>query len=87
MTALGAEVVWTPGLSLMLGPTTYTFSIILGVFLAGLGIGSAAGSRIAEKKGNPVLLLISCQGATRGSAIAWAGVLCWPTGYLTGRAF
>jgi len=74
LTALGAEVVWTRLLSLMLGPTTYTFSIILGVFLAGLGIGSAAGSRIAEKKGNPRVLLISCQ-VMLGIAIAWAGIL------------
>lgn len=46
--ALGAEVVWTRLLSLMLGPTVYTFSIILGIFLAGLGLGSAAGSRLAK---------------------------------------
>ena len=39
--ALGAQVLWTRLLSLMLGPTVYTFSIILGVFLTGLGIGSA----------------------------------------------
>jgi spermidine synthase len=51
--ALGAEVVWTRILSLMLGPTVYTFSIILGVFLTGLGLGSAAGSRIAHLKNNP----------------------------------
>jgi spermidine synthase len=51
--ALGAEVVWTRILSLMLGPTTYTFSIILGVFLVGLGIGSWGGARLAELKGNP----------------------------------
>ena len=31
-------------LGLMLGATVYTFSIILGVFLIGLGIGSAAGA-------------------------------------------
>ncbi len=74
LTALGAEVVWTRLLSLMLGPTTYTFSIILGVFLAGLGIGSAAGSRIAEKKGNPRLLLISCQ-VLLAIAIALAGFM------------
>ena len=74
LTALGAEVVWTRLLSLMLGPTTYTFSIILGVFLAGLGIGSAAGSRIAQKRGNPRLLLISCQ-VMLAIAIAWAGIL------------
>ncbi len=52
LAALGAEVVWTRILALMLGPTVYTFSIILGVFLTGLGLGSAAGARLAEKKGN-----------------------------------
>jgi spermidine synthase len=51
--ALGAEVVWTRILSLMLGPTVYTFSIILGVFLVGLGLGSWGGSRVAQVKGNP----------------------------------
>ncbi len=74
LTALGAEVVWTRLLSLMLGPTTYTFSIILGVFLAGLGIGSAAGSRLAQEKGNPRLLLVSCQ-ILLAIATAWAGIL------------
>ena len=44
--ALGAEVVWTRILALMLGPTTYTFSIILGVFLVGLGLGSGGGFSI-----------------------------------------
>ncbi len=47
-TALGAEVIWTRLLGLLLGATVYTFSIILGVFLIGLGIGSAAGSAIAR---------------------------------------
>lgn len=42
--ALGAEVVWTRLLGLMLGATVYTFSIILAVFLVGIGIGSACGS-------------------------------------------
>ena len=48
LTALGAEVVWTRLLSLMFGATTYAFSIILGVFLAGLGIGSVVGSWLAR---------------------------------------
>ncbi|HVY92774.1 MAG TPA: fused MFS/spermidine synthase, partial [Bryobacteraceae bacterium] len=74
LTALGAEVVWTRLLSLMLGPTTYTFSIILGVFLAGLGIGSALGSRMAEKKGQPRMLLIGCQ-ILLALAMGWAGFL------------
>jgi spermidine synthase len=51
-TALGAEVVWTRLLGLMLGATVYTFSIILGVFLIGLGIGSAGGAAIARNLRN-----------------------------------
>lgn len=59
--ALGAEVVWTRILSLMLGPTVYTFSIILGVFLAALGIGSAIGSRLARDAARARLLFAVCQ--------------------------
>jgi spermidine synthase len=46
--ALGAEVVWTRLLGLLLGATVYTFSIILAVFLFGLGLGSTAGARISR---------------------------------------
>jgi spermidine synthase len=52
LTALGAEVVWTRLLSLLFGATTYAFSIILTVFLIGLGIGSAIGSMIAKNTAN-----------------------------------
>jgi spermidine synthase len=61
MCALGAEVVWTRLLSLMLGPTVYTFSIILGVFLGGLGIGSGGGSYLARRVKAPRLWLGGCQ--------------------------
>ena len=47
LTALGAEVVWTRLLSLLFGATTYAFSVILAVFLIGLGIGSVVGSAVA----------------------------------------
>ncbi len=60
-TALGSEVVWTRILSLMLGPTTYTFSLILGGFLAGLGIGSSAGAFFARMVQNPRAALGWCQ--------------------------
>jgi len=59
--ALGAEVIWTRDLSLMLGPTVYTFSIILGVFLTGLGIGSSGGSALARSHPNPRMLFALCQ--------------------------
>jgi spermidine synthase len=48
-TALGAEVVWTRLLGMLLLATVYVFSIILAVFLAGLAIGSAAGSAILRR--------------------------------------
>jgi len=61
LTALGAEVVWTRLLSLLLGGTVYTFSIILAVFLFGLGIGSSAGSLVSRTKISPRLALGLCQ--------------------------
>jgi spermidine synthase len=61
MTALGAEVIWTRLLSLLLGGTVYTFSLILAVFLTGLGIGSSVGSAIAGRIARPRLALGWCQ--------------------------
>ena len=61
LTALGAEVVWTRLLSLLLGATVYTFSIILAVFLLGLWAGSAAGSSLARRLAHPALGLAACQ--------------------------
>ena len=48
MTALAAEVIWTRLLSLLFGATVYTFSLILAVFLLGLGIGSSA--RLGDRR-------------------------------------
>ena len=49
MSALGAEVVWTRLLSLLLGGTVYTFSLILAVFLIGLGMGSSVAAFLARR--------------------------------------
>ena len=69
--ALGAEVVWTRLLSLMLGATVYTFSIILAVFLTGIGIGSSAGAFFARKVNKARAALGLCQILIAG-AVAWA---------------
>ena len=69
--ALGAEVVWTHVLSLLLGGTVYTFSIILAVFLVGLGIGSSIGSAISRRTTRPQAALGGCQ-LLLMVAIAWA---------------
>ncbi len=73
-TALGAEVVWTRLLSLMLGATTYTFSMILGVFLTGLGLGSAAGAWLARGSARPRALLGWCQ-LLQTLGVLWAAVM------------
>jgi spermidine synthase len=72
--ALGAEVIWTRLLSLMLGPTVYTFAIILAVFLAGLGIGSSLGSLVARSVAQPRFALGACQ-LLLTAAIAWTAWL------------
>jgi spermidine synthase len=71
LTALGAEVVWTRILSLIFGATTYTFSLILAVFLVGLGIGSTIGSELARRVSNPRAALGWCQ-LLLCVTIAWA---------------
>ena len=73
LTALGAQVVWTRLLSLLLGASIYTFSIILAVFLLGLGLGSSVGSMLARSGRNPLAALGWCQ-VLLVAAIAWAGV-------------
>jgi spermidine synthase len=63
-------VIWTRVLSLMFGATVYTFSIILAVFLTGLGIGSAAGAFLAARVARPRVALGLCQ-LLLAVAIAW----------------
>jgi len=61
LTALGAQVVWTRLLTLLFGATVYAFAIILAVFLAGLGIGSAAASQLIRRGNDPMRSLIWTQ--------------------------
>jgi spermidine synthase len=74
MTALAAEVIWTRLLSLMLGATVYTFSIILAVFLAGLGLGSLAGAVLARSSLRPDIALGWCQ-MFLAAAMSWAAYM------------
>jgi spermidine synthase len=74
MTALSSEVIWTRLLSLNFGATVYTFSLILAVFLVGLGIGSTTGAAIARGTTRPRVALGWCQMLICG-AIAWAALI------------
>jgi spermidine synthase len=72
--ALGAEVIWTRLLSLVIGGTVYTFSIILAVFLIGLGLGSSAGSFVAREMKSPRVALGVCQ-FLLAAAVAWTAYM------------
>jgi spermidine synthase len=72
--ALGAEVVWTRLLGLLLGATVYTFSIILAVFLAGLGIGSGIAAALLRGVTRPRMALGCCQLLLAG-AVAWTAYM------------
>ena len=74
MTALGAEVVWTRLLSLTFGGTVYAFSIILAVFLFGLGIGSSIGSLLARRNAGAAAALGWCQ-FLLAAAVAWTAFM------------
>jgi len=73
-TALSSEVIWTRLLSLLLGGTVYTFSLILAVFLFGLGIGSSLGSAIGRATTRPRAALGWCQ-MFICAAIAWSAYM------------
>ena len=89
--ALGAEVSWTRLLSLMLGSTTYTFSLILAVFLVGLGLGSSVGALLGTRSESPGRALGWCQ-LLLVPAIAWAAFMLtrslpyWPVNSLASKS-
>ncbi|MBZ5575752.1 MAG: fused MFS/spermidine synthase [Acidobacteriia bacterium] len=75
--ALGAEVIWTRLLGMMLGSTVYVFSIILAVFLIGLALGSGGASWLVRVKPGPIAArqaLGWCQ-ILLAVAIAWTAYM------------
>ncbi len=62
--ALGAEVIWTRLLGMLLGNTVYVFAVILAVFLLGLALGSGGAS-----------LLLSLHKLRPRHALAWSQIL------------
>jgi len=89
-TALGAEVIWTRLLGLLFGATVYTFSIILAIFLVGIGIGSGIGSLVSRTM-RPRTALGVCQILLAG-AIGWTAITLssslpyWPVNSLLSQS-
>src|SRR4029453_11650362 len=68
--ALVQEVAWTRVLALTIGPTTYAFSAMLTLFLLGLAVGSALGSRVFVRSRQPFLTLAAVMVVAGGAALA-----------------
>jgi spermidine synthase len=81
--AMAAETIWTRLLGLLFGASVYTLSIVVAVFLCGLGIGSSIGSFLCRTLQRPRLALGWCQ-LLAAAAIAWtayslgASLPYWP---------
>ena len=69
--ALGSQVIWTRNLALLLGGTVYTFALILGAVLLGLGIGSSFGAAAARNIRDPKRALAIIQ-VLAIVGLAWA---------------
>ncbi len=80
---LAAEAIWTRILGLLFGASVYAFSIILAVFLTGLGIGSGLGALLCRAGVPPRKAFGWCQ-VLGAAAIAWtaynldASLPYWP---------
>jgi spermidine synthase len=72
--AMAAQVIWTRQMALIFGGTVYTFSLVLAVFLVGLGIGSSVGSSLARSVHRIRLAFGWCQALTV-LAMAWSAYM------------
>lgn len=66
--SLCLQVVYTRLMAQLLGPTTYAFSTIVAVFIAGLALGAAIGSRLVARVTHPLAGLAACLAISVGLA-------------------
>ena len=68
--AMAYQVIWTRLLGLLIAPTTYAFSLVVGTFIIGLAIGNVLFGRMADRGKNLMSLLVLTQIAAAGFALA-----------------
>ncbi len=69
--AMALQVAWTRLLTLVVGPSVYAFTVILTLFLLGLAVGGAAGTRLLRRVRDDLAAYANCQ--------AYVGILSWAT--------
>ncbi len=61
--ALSLEIIWFRIIGVMMKSSSFTFGTLLAVYLAGLGLGAAAGSRLARRSRQPARTFLFLQTA------------------------
>ena len=69
-TAMVYEIAWTRILSLVLGSSTYSFSLMLAAFISGIALGSFLIARFMERINRPAYIFALCQIAVGLSVLA-----------------
>lgn len=59
--SMAYEVLWMRLLSLLIGPTTYSFTLVVATYILGLSLGSIIFARLADNSRNPWRLLLLSQ--------------------------
>ena len=73
--AMAYEVVWTKLLGLLVGPTTYSFTIVLVTFISGLALGSIFFGWLGDRVKNVTLLLLFTQIAAALFALLFSHIV------------
>lgn len=68
--AMAYQVIWTRLIGLLIAPTTYAFSLVVGTFIIGLAIGNFLFGRLADRVKDLMFLLAMTQIAAAGFALA-----------------
>jgi spermidine synthase len=67
--AMAYQVFWTKLITLLIGPTTYSFTLVVSTFIIGLSAGSIIFGWLGDKTKRVFLLLVLTQIAASGSAL------------------
>ena len=73
--AMAYEVIWTKLLGLIVGPTTYSFTLVLVTFITCLALGSMVFGWLADKVRSPIRLLVWTQLAAAMFALLISHIL------------
>lgn len=77
LAALVYEVAWTRVLTLVIGSSTYAFTLMLATFLVGIALGSAIVGRYARRRQPGLALLAICQVLIGVLALGTAALFGW----------